>query len=381
MNYDLYKIANPLGSVIDTKMRIQETLKYASRSSISNSINNFVGISKIVSDWSISNQLSDISNIIRNATIQNSNEIVKIMQGYSAVSFSNMSEVLKIVGELSYTSQINNISSALRLLSTEALNLANINKNIMSNYIDSIKNITQNIEIPRVTINEMLSNFNFDDVIDKKELDIAEDEKEKLIEDAKTSVTEAFSDVGEVNIFDVTEQQSINIEQKINKFCNQKKLEHPVLVDMTSKIYSKLFDKLLEYLIPIILTCIISNFNAIGAKTAQIFGKVKDVSNKFTISDAVKEVRNITNKECLIIKNEVYKRYRYINKDEVNIRENHKIDSYITKKIGKGDIVEVKINDEGKKIRYKNWIYVKYEDDDGNMYEGWLNNAYTKRIE
>jgi hypothetical protein len=44
-------------------------------------------------------------------------------------------------------------------------------------------------------------------------------------------------------------------------------------------------------------------------------------------------------------------------------------------------IIENTYDDTGTKKRYKNWIYVTYEDDDGDVYEGWINNIYVNRIE
>ena len=105
------------------------------------------------------------------------------------------------------------------------------------------------------------------------------------------------------------------------------------------------------------------------------------MTNKFTISDAKKEAKEVINKDYYPVKKEIFNIYRYVDKNDVYIRESHRMDGFGVKKLDEGDIVEVQYNDTGDKKRDKNWIYVTYEDDDGDVYEGWINNIYVNRIE
>lgn len=321
-------------------------------------------VENIIPVSSVLERITSISEIIRK------NNLEVIME-----STSKMQEVFNI-----YSSQIQNSSTVMEQFFKNTLyTVALENRQMAEVYAQSIRSLAENIKMPIITVGDIINNSNWENDIDFGEFDIAESEKEIIISETKDVIKEIFSNVAEENILNLKDLKDKNLEQKWIGIWSDYKEIHPVKSDVLTKTYNYILNILIKMFFGVIGTIIFMNMISGKVQIIESFLKTKDSANNFTISDAKKEVQNIINNEYYPIKNEIFNTYRYIDKDNVFIKENHKINGYGVKKLEKGDIVEIQYQNDSKK-RYKNWIYVQYEDEEGTMYEGWINNIYTKKI-
>lgn len=298
------------------------------------------------------------------------------------LALTSLASSIRSLSEYAYKSPIDELSLSIGKLSQ----MSNfINNSVMSSYVQSIKNITNITDgmlASTMTFRQVIDEFNWEDIINSEEFDIEEEEKERAIEETRKVVEETFSDISETNILEFTPEQSKNLEQKWIEIWGKMKEVHPILADILSKTYSKFFNNLFDIIISIAMIMLLSSIASGKIEISKSFGKIKsDMTDKFTINDAKKESKEVINKDYYPVKKEIFNIYRYVDKNDVYIRESHKMDGFGVKKLDEGDIVEVQYQDSGSKKRYKNWIYVTYEDDDGDVYEGWINSIYVNRID
>ena len=364
-------------------------------------INNmFEAQRKVLENASLASRLSEMNNV--NQLLGNYNSIdfglsVQIQRATQRLALSAIPNIVvprielpnnqlyinKALGALSESGMLinHNMSNMIYEISKQIEGFSNnicVN-GILSSYAEQISNIIEDFTIP--TISDILDDFNFESELEFEELDIEEEEKEELVNEAKTSVKETFLEINDKKILNFTQEENFNIEQKIMNYYERMKIEHPLLADAVLRVYGKIFDIIWDCIKLGIMTLMMSTIIMSGSKTTHIFSKIKEEKKQISIYDAKKEVRSMVNKEHPVVKNGFYNTYRYINKDNSYIRDEHRMSGYSSKKVDKGDIVEVQFTEDGRKMRYKNWIYVKYEDSEGNIYEGWINNVYTNRID
>ncbi|MBC2455650.1 hypothetical protein [Clostridium beijerinckii] len=381
MNYDLYKFSSPFSEIISRQQKIYESLNYASRISAISSVSSLIessGLNRIQSMASQIIQMSNLSELTAFA-LKSPFDNISNMLAQDNLAFTSLTSSIEKLREYTYKSSIDELSLSISRISEIS---KFINNNVMLSYMQSMKNITDSILTPTMTFREVIDKFNWEDIINSEEFEIEEEEKERVLEETKKAVEETFSDISENNVLDFTSEQSKNLEQKWIEIWKRIKEMHPILADIVSKTYSKFFEKLFDTIITIFMIMLLSSISSGKLEINKSFEKVKnDITNTFTISDAKKEAKEVIKKEYYPVKKEIFNIYRYVDKNDVYIRESHRMDGFGVKKLDEGDIVEVQYNDTGDKKRYKNWMYVTYEDEEGNIYEGWINNIYINRID
>lgn len=327
----------------------------------------------------ISNSVSQMANISQSITQSIAQSIVPITS--SLEQFKNISEIMnnnysELLANISLSTQgiLGNLQQSLSGVLPELASNASYmsilsNKGIMEAYSQSISNMVESIRTPMMNISDIIENLNWWHDIDFRNFDIDEDEQEEIIEETESAIRGVFSDISEVNSLESLNVEDKNWEQKWMETWTTYKEKHPVV----AYCLGKFFDTLILTLIitPMVLAC--------KSYVIESFAKTKDVSNNFNISDAKKEVKKTVNQDYYPIKDGVLNLYRYINEDNVFIRESHTMKGHKIVGLNRGDIIEVQYKDSSKK-RSKNWIYVEYEDENGFTHRGWINNLYTKKI-
>ncbi|OOM67943.1 hypothetical protein CLOBL_54030 [Clostridium sp. BL-8] len=140
------------------------------------------------------------------------------------------------------------------------------------------------------------------------------------------------------------------------------------------------------FILKIVFTFLISTvflspiYNNVETHIKSIFSNI-NTNNNCDLKSAKKNTNKFLNENYYYLKNEIKIRYRYINQDNISIRNTHKRTSYEMIKVNAGDIIGLlPDNSINKKKRFKNWIYIIYTDSLNQTHIGWVNNLYTERF-
>ena len=180
------------------------------------------------------------------------------------------------------------------------------------------------------------------------------------IEEAKgfaKDTLEVYSDEDELNW-----QQKLEIKYK--EFSGK------------NPVYAFLIKSLITY---IVVNCIIANaISGVGTVVKDGFKQIDNYSSSVEIKNIKDEVIRIINRRYNVFSG-ILNLYRYINKDNVFIRNAPNMQANKIVCLNKGDIVQLVYKNKYKQ-RFKGWLFVEYEDKDENCYSGWINNIYTRRL-
>lgn len=313
--------------------------------------------------------INSISVNLQTVFLKQINEMVisrnkKINEAMINLSKTLSSDVLK---EIYDSCSINKMFSDL--IKASNLNYTNIlpqnMKNISKFYQDSFSNLIQpTLECLKVMTDTKITEIDnvFKNIIKKNKNFIDFDINnydENVIEEAQNLVFDTFQE----NI-----EEDLNWQQKLTQKSKEYSKKNPV--------YAWFLEKFISYMLTIMFASLI--YGGVVNKVKTIF--LNNNETKYEINNAKKETERVLNSDYYYIKQDILRQIRYIDKSNVAIRRGHFMKSEILIRVDCGEVVEIVFNDNNMKKRYKNWIYVDYTDAEGNLYRGWINNMYTKRI-
>jgi hypothetical protein len=164
------------------------------------------------------------------------------------------------------------------------------------------------------------------------------------------------------------DEDDLNWQQKLEIKCKEFSGKNPV--------YAFLIKSLITY---IVVNCIIANIIlGVGTVVKGGFKQIDNYSNSLDIKNVKDEIIRIINKQYNVFSG-ILNLYRYINKENVFIRNAPNMKANRIVCLNKGDIVQLVYKNKYKQ-RFKGWLFVEYEDNDENCYSGWINNIYTRRL-
>lgn len=166
-------------------------------------------------------------------------------------------------------------------------------------------------------------------------------------------------------IYDMSEDaETLNWEQKLVKWIDKVKIKHPVLVWVLLGIISSVI--VTQFSQPII--------DLIGSIPSFLESRSNDDLKLDIDKDIKGYMRESVYNDFYEFKDYIFNTYRFINCDDVYLRNSPKMKSYAIEKFTKGDVIKI--------IRKNNhWSYVEYENKNGEILNGWINTRYTKRFD
>ncbi|MBN1062513.1 hypothetical protein DVV95_11940 [Clostridium botulinum] len=163
-------------------------------------------------------------------------------------------------------------------------------------------------------------------------------------------------------------EYKLNWQQKLEMKCKEFSKKNPV--------YAFLIKSLITY---IVVNCIIANaISGVGTVVKGGFKQINNYSSSVDIKNVKDEVIRRINRQYDVFSG-ILNLYRYINKENVFIRNAPNMKANRIVCLNRGDIVQLVYKDKYKQ-RFKGWLFVEYEDSDENCCSGWINNIYTRRL-